>query len=136
MYNLAQKGLFLSWMGGWRKGVIFPVFFAVGICNLMFTGLAGEEKIEMYLCSALVLWLLHLSLHCYIASRLLKKTTGKNSLLGLAVSIVSLVLSGSLVVTSGYFGEIVKSIFLLLFIVFVLVYIWAGLEDKKTCLFT
>lgn len=86
--QLAYHGLFPRVVRGSWQGRLVPLVFAVLVCILMFTGLAGEEALEVYLRGALLLWLLHLSILCLAASRHLAKHSGRVVVAGYFVSMV------------------------------------------------
>ncbi len=86
--HLAEEGLFPEWLGKYRRGVLLLIVLAMSICLMMFTGLAGEEVLEVYLHGSLLLWLLHISVRCYSASRNLSREKGSRVVHGFFVSIL------------------------------------------------
>jgi len=72
--GLVRERLTPNFPGLTWKGRLLPLLLAVVIGIMMMTGLAGDEILETYLRGALLLWLLHNSVLCLAASRLIAKT--------------------------------------------------------------
>ncbi len=88
--HLAGEGMFPQFLGNLWQGRLLPVVFGIAVTGMMFTGLAGEEILEAYLRGSLLLWLLHVSVHSYAASRYLMRSGRIALAYGVLVSIVCL----------------------------------------------
>ncbi len=53
---------------------IYPVVFSILIGVSMMTGMAGSEKLEIYIRGSLLLWLFLVIMHCFAVARILQKT--------------------------------------------------------------
>jgi CHASE2 domain-containing sensor protein len=98
----------------------------------MFTGLAGEEKLEILLRASFILWLLQLGTHSFMLSQLLRRNAGKTALVGKALSLVYLLVSLSILMASEHPWETLKSIILFLLTASVCVYMFVGLRKRIT----
>lgn len=67
---------------------IYPIVFAVLIGVFMMTGMAGSEKLEIYIRGSLLLWLFLVLMHCFAVARILRKTNTFISTTGYGFSIV------------------------------------------------
>ncbi len=129
--QLAGEGLFPKWLGSFRQGRLLPVLFGVSVCVMMFTGLAGEEELEIYLRASLLLWLLHISLHCYAASRYLFRLGRKTVAHGFIVSIVLMGAFLYLLLADEHAGELVRFCLFTLSVSFFFSLVWIGVNRKK-----
>ncbi|WP_457575205.1 hypothetical protein [Desulfomarina sp.] len=67
---------------------IYPIFFSVLIGIFMMTGMAGSEKLEIYIRGSLLLWLSLIIMQCFSVAKIIEKTHRYISTAGYALGIV------------------------------------------------
>ncbi len=132
MVRLSRQALLPAIINRVWQGRLVPVVLGIVVVVLMFTGLAGEEILETYLRGALLLWLLHMGVQCFAASRYLASLVRKSFAYVVLVSIVFIGAVFGMLLTDDRAAVLIRFMLLILAGSTIFSIIWLGYLKNRS----